>query len=141
MLKGKVEDVFSYYLESETDLKFEEEDEDDDGTKYGIISVFLEYRELIDEDGYSPPKYLITDGVIYDIAMESIEELCLKNDWEPCEYDYDSKNWSMDTVYVFENILTSTINKGELKDHKRTRYNITIKSKKKKKQKTLHSVK
>jgi hypothetical protein len=68
-----------------------------------------EYERIIDEDGYYPPKFLVNDGAIYDIAHEA---LASANLWDKFRTGYYVKAEQHDDVGI-ETIYTSPCDLGE----------------------------
>lgn len=132
---GTVHTSFDYLLRPETkELTFHETEDDN-----AELVSYTDYIRTHDEDGYSPPKYLILDGVIHEFAIAWLLKLGKLNDWAPVHYDYDY-GWSMETVYIFNEILTGPIDKEMLKAHKETKLVITVQKIKNKKRKADKSV-
>lgn len=122
--QGIVEDTFKYIVVENTNV-VELEITDETEGKAQLIG-YEPYIPVFDEDGYSPPKYLIVDGVIYDYARDWLKAIGEDNNWEPYEdYDYDY-GWSMEPVYVFPFGLMKPISKATLKEHKMTKLSINV---------------
>lgn len=109
-----VQDTCTYHLRSE--IKTEE-----DGEK---IYFYKDYESEEDECGYSPPKYLLLDGIAKDRAEDALKELGLDSKYYIDELDWD--DLFMTTVYVFDE-LKDIITTQELTNSRMTFFGVPIK--------------
>lgn len=112
-------DEVEYILEDDATPYLSMEDDED----YGSLTFYDNYRKPRDEDGYSPPKYLAIDGVLYGIVAQVLEEMG-RNDLELVELD-TTDDFEMETFHVFPQILHQ-IKKRELSGYKMTRYDVRV---------------
>jgi len=112
-----VRDTVHYYLESE--VKTEVVDKE--------VYFFTGYIPEDDEDGDSPPEYLLVDGAAYDLAKEVLKEAGLDQSYEP-DIDMEYKDISLNTVYVFKQVR-DIVTRSELRRYKRSLMIVPVRKK------------
>jgi hypothetical protein len=98
--------------------------------EYGIyprLKFTVDYIPEEDENGESPPRYLIDENLIYDLVNDELECMNESEEYEIYE-DLEYEDIELSTIYVLNNVYDE-ITKDKLKSSKMTRITVPIQRK------------
>jgi len=80
------------------------------------LIFYCEYIKEVDEDGYSPPKYFIMDGICDELAENELKKMGVEAIWK---IECTMFNTTVKTVHILDTVQYR-MTKREFHDCKRT---------------------
>jgi hypothetical protein len=124
---GQISSQFEYVLRAQVYTRLVLGPDGKTATIAGLIAHVSEF----DEAGYHPPKAFVNDGLLEDRVDELLDSMGLKNQWEFNAFYSDSPDHSftIDPVYVFDTEPKGAVTHVELRSHKLSWLEATLRKK------------